>query len=264
MLASSVTLAGAVCSLCESLSTDFIERFVRLLRSQERLADVTAMRIMREVNSDAARDRLSKFLGEVRALDVNVGPQALALGIECALVTGQRRSAKQQVNVVWTGPLVTSVSLRRSAAVLLELIRSAQREIIIVSYAAFRIRDALAALEQRSSAGVKMHFILESQEDSHGRLSRDAAAAFDPWHGNPMAKFYIWPSEKRPLGALLHAKAVIVDGFVALITSANVTENAISSNIEIGVLIRGGDEPARIHEHIMELIAIGEFVEQES
>lgn len=179
-------------------------------------------------------------------------------------VGGRHRNAgKQHVDVVWTGPLVTPVSLRRSAAVLLELIQSAQREIVCISYAAFRIPYALRALEQRTRDGVMMHFILESEEDSRGRLRRDASAAFDPLMGSPTVTFYTWPVAKRPPGALLHAKAVIVDGHSALVTSANLTENAISSNIEIGFLIKGGDAPRRIHEHVKALMAAGEFVLQE-
>ena len=253
-------LAEAVYELCESLSPIFIEQFVRLLRRHVTLAEIRPIRIMRETNNDAARDRIVKFIGAIHRINPDLTPTALALGIECALFAAQERSDKQHVDVVWTGPLVTTVSLRRSAAVLLELIQSAQREIVIVSYAAFRIRDALLALEQRSRAGVAMHIILESAEDSQGRLDRDAAAAFSPLIGMPMVNFYTWPLARRPPGALLHAKAVIVDGRDALVTSANITEHAISSNIEIGLFIRGGDAPSRIHQYIKKLIADGEFV----
>jgi len=142
--------------------------------------------------------------------------------------------------------------------VLLELIQGAQHEIVIISFAAFRIPDALQSLELSGTRGVQMHFILESSEDSEGRL-RGRSTAFSPLIGTPNATFYIWPHAKRPSGALLHAKAVIIDRQTALVTSANMTEHAISANIEIGLLIRGGDAPVRIHDYVKALIAAGEF-----
>ena len=42
--------------------------------------------------------------------------------------------------------------------------------------------------------------------------------------------------------------------------SANLTEHEISTRLEIGILIQGGDVPKRIHDHIKGLIAAGEFV----
>ena len=76
--------------------------------------------------------------------------------------------------------------------------------------------------------------------------------------------FYCWPSEQRPAGALLHAKAVIADGRSALITSANLTEHAIDANIEIGVLIKGGPLPERLRAHLISLIDSGVFRELRS
>ena len=260
MLASEPGLASAVYELVEQLSPVYVERFIALLRMHNVLADINQIRIMREMNNDAARERLWKFLVDLRRIDGTIAPSNVALGLECALTTAQCEAAKQHVDVVWTGPLVTPVSLRRSAAVLLELIQSAQHEIVIMSYASFVIPDALRALREAHSRGVQMHFILESEDDSAGRLSRDGADAFKPLGGAVGVNFYTWPRIKRPPGALLHAKAVIVDGHSALVTSANMTDNAISANIEIGFLIKGGDAPARIYQHIKGLIAAGEFI----
>ena len=215
---------------------------------------------MRDTNNVIARDRLIKFLRDVQRVELELETSTLAFGLECALTASQNQARKQRVDVVWTGPLATSVSVRRSAAVLLELIQKAEREIIMVSFAAFRIPDALKALEIKSQSGVSMHFILESGEDSKGRLRQDASSAFQSLIGKPTVHFYTWPFAKRPPGALLHAKVVIIDGSTALVTSANLTEHAISTNLEIGILIEDGDAPQRIHDHIKALIAAGEFV----
>jgi len=45
----------------------------------------------------------------------------------------------------------------------------------------------------------------------------------------------------------------VIDGTTAFITSANLTERAAGHNLEAGILIRGGDIPARLVEHVREL-----------
>lgn len=258
MLVSKPRVPDLVCDLIANLTGNFVQQFIEILRASENLGNITPAGISRIVNNDAARDQCWEFLRDVRAADPALSPAALAMGLECALAATLHDAQNQKIDVVWTGP-GTESALRRTAPVLLELIQSAQEEIIVISFAAFRISDALEAFEERARHGVKMHFILESKEDSEGRLHTDAAVAFNALVGYHNVKFYIWPIEKRPPGALLHAKAVIVDGHTALSTSANLTESAISANIELGFLIDGGDAPKRIHEHIKALIVAGEF-----
>lgn len=262
LLANKRRVSSLVCDLVGSLSADFVQRFVAVLRAHDNLTDITPIRIMREVNNDAARDKLWEFLRDARAIDSALSSASLTVGLECALEATERDAEKQKIDVVWTGP-GTESALRRTAPVLLEMLRSAEKEIVVISFAAFRIADALEVLEEKARAGVAMHFILESKDDSDGRLHTDAAAAFAALTMYRNVKFYTWPLGKRPWGSLLHAKAIIVDGKTALTTSANLTENAISSNIELGLLLNGGDAPARIHEHIKALIAAGEFAAQD-
>jgi phosphatidylserine/phosphatidylglycerophosphate/cardiolipin synthase-like enzyme len=73
---------------------------------------------------------------------------------------------------------------------------------------------------------------------------------------------YIWPTEKRektPNGThgSLHAKCAIADGRRLLISSANLTEHALSVNIELGVLITGGAFPVRAESYWTWLIQSG-------
>lgn len=133
----------------------------------------------------------------------------------------------------------------------LELIESAQTDLIIMSFASFRIPDADAALSRTADRGVRLYLILESEEDSCGRYRQYGASAFSTLAHNSRVSYYCWPKEKRPRGALLHAKAVVDDGSSALITSANLTEHAIDVNIEIGALIRGEPVPKRLRNHLL-------------
>ena len=136
----------------------------------------------------------------------------------------------------------------------------ARRRVLIVSFAAYKVPEVLEALAAAAARGVEIRLILETTEDSKGKLSHDAAAAFESLKA---AAFYAWPAEKRNTGgalpASLHAKAVLTDGIAALVTSANLTGSAMMSNMELGLLVRGGDVPRRLAEHFDDLIARGEL-----
>jgi cardiolipin synthase A/B len=66
-----------------------------------------------------------------------------------------------------------------------------------------------------------------------------------------------WPRGQRPAGASLHAKVIVVDDGIALVGSANLTNRAMETNLECGILIRGGPQPQAIRRHITELRARG-------
>jgi cardiolipin synthase len=56
---------------------------------------------------------------------------------------------------------------------------------------------------------------------------------------------------------LLHAKAVTADQRAAFVTSANLTGNALTTNMELGLLVRGGSVPGRLNRHFDHLITQG-------
>lgn len=214
---------------------------------------------MNEVANTNACERISRFVDTCSSLPSSPSPQALAFGIECALETFEHESNKQRVNLVWTGPVTTTISVRRSAAVLLELIDDSRTDLIVISFASFRIPDVEVALSAAVTRGVQLYLILESEEESSGRYHQYGGPAYAALLRSANVRYYSWPKNRRPSGALLHAKAVICDANKALITSANLTERAIDDNIELGILIEGGRVPEKLHSHVMSLIQSGDF-----
>jgi phosphatidylserine/phosphatidylglycerophosphate/cardiolipin synthase-like enzyme len=241
------------------LSPEFLQRFVALLRTHETIADITRARIMQEVANYAACDSIASYLAALSAAIPNIPAAAVAFGIECALETADHDSRVQTVDLVWTGPESSAVSVRRSSAVLFELIDGAKSDLIVMSFASFRIPEAEAALHRAVERGVRLDLILETEEESGGRYHQFGAPAYGSISGDARVSYYSWAKAKRPYGAVLHAKVVVADGTSALITSANLTERGIDDNIEIGALIRGGALPQRLREHILSLIESGEF-----
>jgi phosphatidylserine/phosphatidylglycerophosphate/cardiolipin synthase-like enzyme len=183
--------------------------------------------------------------------------ESLALVLLSALAIREAERASESVEAVATGPSTPHVSLRHTRAVILDLIKHAEREILIVCFAAYKVPDLAVAIREAVARGVTVRMILETSEDSAGTLSHDAAHAFES--AGEGLEFYVWPADRRPFGASakLHAKAVVADGSAAFVTSANLTGAALDHNLELGVLVRGGAVPKRLAEHFQSLMAAG-------
>lgn len=162
--------------------------------------------------------------------------------------------------IVWTGPDSSRFPMRRIDQMLYDLVISARRRIVLVTYAAYKVPHLVDRLADAVSRGVELMLIVESKADSNGQLTFDAAQAF---RGVPavLDRLYYWPIEKRPRNQAgspgkLHAKCAIVDD-VALIGSANFTDDAFNRNMEMGVLLKEPAVVATIAEHYRELIRTG-------
>lgn len=184
---------------------------------------------------------------------------ALALALRSAVAATAFERAAETVEIAWTGPATPAVSVRRTESILLDLIAGCREELLVVSFAAYKVQEVLDALGDAADRGVRVWLVLESAAESGGRLTFDAKAAFAALDGR--ARFYSWPIDQRgsadePRGTL-HAKAVVADGTRALVTSANLTGRALELNMELGLLVDGGSVPRRLADHFRELIASG-------
>ena len=53
----------------------------------------------------------------------------------------------------------------------------------------------------------------------------------------------------------MHVKAAVADDHTALVGSANLTGQALNENMELGLLVEGGEIPRRLDAHFRSLIA---------
>ena len=188
-----------------------------------------------------------------------VSSQSVALAILSASRTSTFLRGQQNIELVWTGPDSHIIPLRRMDQVLLELIDQSQRSLWIVCFAVYRIERVITAIWNAAGRGVRVNLLIENEEDSQGRLSFDILASLRG-RLEDQVNFYIWPIEQRPLSStgnpgVLHAKVAVADSKSLLISSANLTEYAMQLNIEMGVLINGGDAPIKTERHFDELIS---------
>jgi cardiolipin synthase A/B len=150
------------------------------------------------------------------------------------------------------------IAARRIDQALYDMINNAQREILLITFAAHKIHRLAEALACASRRDVRIRLLLEFGTHSQNQLSHDALNAF-PQDLQTRAQIFYWPIEKREMNSSgkpgkLHAKAAIVDE-QALLSSANLTDDAFMRNFELGVLFTGGEMPSKLREHFEHLVA---------
>ena len=162
--------------------------------------------------------------------------------------------------IIWTGPANDRYPVRRIDQVLYDLIAVAHRRIVLVTFAAHRVRHLCEHLTHAVERGVKLTLVVESEEESEGQLTSDAIRAFRDVPAARMSLYY-WPLAQRERNQVgrpgkLHAKCAIVDD-VALVGSANLTDDAFNRNMELGLLVRDTVVVSTLAEHFDGLIGSG-------
>lgn len=248
-------LIAVVGQVAERLSPGALNALVAALRTNGTSGVALERAVATPHYQDAVRD-----LREVWALHPAVDSDALALALECASER-QQAARRRRVSIVWTGPPTDAVPVRRTDQALLELVNMSKQRLIVVSFAVYKVPAIADALVAAAFRGVSVAVVLESEVESGGKVDYEMAAAL----GSEVAKhvsIYTWPWELRPktpkaTRASLHAKCAVADGERLLVSSANLTEFALTLNIELGLLVEGDDTPQRIQRHIESLIENG-------
>lgn len=187
---------------------------------------------------------------------------AMALALQATSYAVREERQRESVEIVWTGPTTVEVPVRLTREALIDVIRAARSRLTVVSFAAYKVDVVVRELKEAGQRGVDVRLILETDQAGGGTLTLDAAHAF--FALGAAATFFVWPADQRPAldhgKASLHAKAAIADDHTALVTSANLTGHALSGNMELGLLVRGGPVPRRLAAHFERLMSTGVLV----
>ena len=186
----------------------------------------------------------------IRLSSEGISPAHLALLLEIsAEVVESRMTAMMAADLVWTGPEATVSHSRDTSVVVEELFANAQHRVLVSSFVVHQGARIFKPLATRMAqvADLRVRLFLhvgrewkDARDDSE--LLREFGARFAeqwPWPQRP--EVYYDPrtvavdSVER---ATWHAKCVLVDDDLALVTSANFTEWAHQRNVEVGVLLR--------------------------
>lgn len=202
-------------------------------------------------------DLLALWQSEQSPCDSNALAAALSAASHCEIKTRQESS----LELVWTGPNPEETPWRRTDQALLQLIRSAQQNLLIVSFAVYKVPEISVALLDAINRGVTLRIIAESPENSDGKIAYGLEATF----GKAIlqrAEVIIWPKDKRPRDrdgrhGSLHAKCAVADDQRTFISSANLTNYALSLNMEMGLLIKDKRIAHEVTEQINSMIRNG-------
>jgi phosphatidylserine/phosphatidylglycerophosphate/cardiolipin synthase-like enzyme len=167
------------------------------------------------------------------------------------LLSGRQLEASgvPKVDLVWTGPGGSGTSNRDTAVVVRELFASATRSVLIAGFAVHHGREIFKQLAfrmtERPQLEVRMFLnIARALRDTTiteqliGRFVNEFRR--EHWSGTRYPVIYYDPralaiDEKKRTS--LHAKCIVVDGAISLVTSANFTEAAQQRNVEVGALV---------------------------
>ncbi len=163
----------------------------------------------------------------------------MALALRATLAGIDYSRLRPDIQLVWTGPETAEAKPRDTLPQMLEMIGKAQIEILLVTFAAFKAHAIMRALQEAHARGIVVTIVTESVENSAGQLTHDAWKAFPAILLQTGCLWY-WPIAKRTVNAKgmpgkLHAKCLVIDGCEALVSSANLTDDAMVRNIEIGL-----------------------------
>lgn len=231
-----------------------------VLRVSDLLIEERALDAQTVLSADAARlfsEMIYCWQHEMPAVPLSQLGHALL----AASATSQTERARQQLEIVWSGPGLISSALRSTGPALLELISSARESIYLLTFAAYKVQAVAEALASAEKRGVRLVFVAESSEDDGGKVD------FDPMlhlrsAGLQRAEYYIWPVENRLRDergryGSLHAKCAVADHSKLLVSSANLTDFAFNLNIELGLLVTGGHGPLEVAQLVEKLIQSG-------
>lgn len=183
---------------------------------------------------------------------------SIALALRAAGQAAETRRRAETTSLVWTGPTRRGPALRRTDQALLQVINTAQQQLLVVSFAVYNIANIRQALVKAAERGVSLKICVEAPEASEGKVAYDTVKAL----GQKVAQHatvYLWPADKRPQDEAgrhgsLHVKCAVADTQLLFISSANLTAYALTLNMELGVLIQGGPLPGDVVAHFNRLI----------
>ena len=178
----------------------------------------------------------------------------------------EMRTAKP--DLVWSGPEVPGVHARDTRKVFEELLGSAKTSLWACTYAFFDGPKAFAVLAKNMDANPSLAVTLllniqraKGDSTAADQLVRKFADRFwkVEWPGTVRPRVFYDPRalDVEGPGAVLHAKAMVVDDERVLVTSANFTEAALDRNIELGLLVRDRAMAASIKAHFQGLVESG-------
>lgn len=254
-------IVEAATALASSLPTSTVETVAAAIQSTRITglkAEITK-RIPHHQHRDQALSFIDLWRNQVEDLDASV----VSIALQTAATSEQKHRDSQSVELVWTGPDGGNIPFRRTEQAILQLLDSAQERITLVSFAVYSIPNIAKSLVKAAQRGVKLTVIVETPDKLGGENEYSTLRALGS-QVEECSSVYYWPKEKRKLSetskpGILHVKCAVADGEWLFLSSANLTQQAFTINMELGMLVRGGSMPKRVEQQFTRQISSGTF-----
>ena len=257
---------------CSSLETDVDELLaaiarlglelhpdrIRVVASKiETLGSVEQFRLAKPAFGPNANKEMIARLGDAWHETDAMSPRDIAAALRGASATAIEHKSRGSVELAWTGPFTGQVPIRHTEQVLLQVIDAAKNRLFLVSFVAYQVASIGQALNDAAGRGVQIDVLLESSSSHGGKVNHDSAALMKKTV--PSARLFSWSADDKISAGgypgVVHAKCAVADGTIAFITSANLTSAAMENNMELGVLVKNGNLPRELHDHLDALIS---------
>jgi phosphatidylserine/phosphatidylglycerophosphate/cardiolipin synthase-like enzyme len=246
--------------LANSLPISTVEAVALAIRT---CSDATLRaEISQRVPHHQHRDMALAFVDRWRAEAGDIDAITVSVALQTAALAEHSHRDGQSAELVWTGP-ETGASFRRTEQAILQLLDAAQHRITLVSFAVYSIPNVAKSLVKAAKRGVRLTVIVETPDKLGGENEYNTIKALGQEVANCSTVYY-WPKEKRTLSdtnkpGILHVKCAVADGDRLFLSSANLTQQAFTINMELGILVRGGTMPKAIESQFERLIDDGQL-----
>ena len=218
----------------------------------ERLRDLVANGAV-EVPISAVGLRLAGLGGMAEHASVLKTFEAATLLVLLEAVLAERfRGLKRPLELVWTGPDSRTSQARDTAVVVRALFQDAKHSVTVAGFRFDHGSSLLSPLhEAMKERGVQCRIYGDTAEAKE--LVQRNWPFGPPW---PEVYGFVPPPE---VFASLHAKCVVVDNHLVLVTSANFTERGQERNVEVGVLADDARLAEALERELLAATSAGHF-----
>lgn len=224
-------------ALCDRLPVDRVLALEHVLTAVAGPDDPALGRFVRAQPAAGLAQQLTEITRAWRAEASDV----TGAGIALALATSRSLPRPVSPQVAISGPACASLPVRLTSGVAVDVIRSANTSLLVASFAAHGARDVVEEISRAVRRGVRVDLILEE--------TTQASAAFAALPD----EVRVW--HRTVTSGVMHAKLLAADRHTAFLGSANLTDRALSDNIELGVVLRDPVVVEPLVDHFRWLLA---------
>ncbi|MEH1129592.1 DISARM system phospholipase D-like protein DrmC [Micromonospora sp. CPCC 206061] len=251
-------LALVLADVAADLPVSHIEAWAAALSTASRPTPAVEATLIDTRPGYAVATNAQRLVDAWRSYAPDLAGAGVALALRAAANLQQRADA-DRTELVISGPTSASVPVRLTSSVVIEVVRAARDSLLIVSFAAYGVADVVRELADAAARDVRIDLVLEGTAADGGTLRGNASASDAFAALRDRARFWYWPAQHRPVTgnsrAALHAKIIAADTRAALISSANLTDRALSHNLEVGVVLHDPHVVKRLVQHFLALMS---------